>query len=819
MNNRHGDRILAAGRQTTALMHEDCKLGDALALADAPPVDLPALALVTGVTGFLGPHAVQQLLLETGMRLVCLVRADTEELATARMQESLEALGIDSAVIASRVTALAGDLSRPSLGLSPDSFARLCDTVDRVYHLGATVNWTQSYEQLRQTNVLGCLELVRLAVTGRRKPMLFVSTIAVCFAREMEGPVDETTDMSEHAGEMPLAYAQSKWVAESILRRMALRGLPVTVLRPALISGDSRSGIGNRGDLIAAVIEATVATQAAMDCDWLIDFVPVDHVASMICRALDASQRWRVIHLVHDQPRPWRELVLWFNLNGYPVRLIDERNWQDLMFDAKVARQRLLYGYRGFFNGSPRAGVPAKFQSYVGDAQRRVSHEASFAEARRLGLAPVPIDAGLLHRYVRQYQASGVIQPPAIASRETCQPEHRHQAAALAALERIRPQGGGEWIQMPLGAANNGVLSGIAAARLGSQVGVRHFRWSGAPDGQPRDIIVKTKPSDHVLMELTCELASICSPALGTAFRQHGRDLGLAGSHERELAFYERQEPRLSRFLPRTYGILRDGESGLWTIAMQHVGASCASAVPDQLGIWTPRSIAAAIAGIAQVHSIWYRRTADLAGSGYRIEGEAPDRMRARRDLWLALQQYAQPLFEAWGGPSLLRRHESVVNPQLSWLDALFEGHRTLIHNDFNPRNVFLDADSDEELCIIDWELARVGLPQHDLAEFLCFAMDPRCDASQLRRWIEAHRALLGAATGFAIDQAQWYQGLAASLDFLLAERLPMYTLIHKFQPQRFLPRLVRSWLRLRDVVQAGCEGHASEPAAAFGQP
>ena len=60
---------------------------------------------------------------------------------------------------------------------------------------------------------------------------------------------------------------------------------------------------------------------------------------------------------------------------------------------------------------------------------------------------------------------------------------------------------------------------------------------------------------------------------------------------------------------------------------------------------------------------------------------------------------------------------------------------KTLIHNDCNPRNIcirkvtsYQDASSYEDLrqmCIYDWEMARIGVPQHDLAEFLAFVLPP----------------------------------------------------------------------------------------------
>ena len=50
---------------------------------------------------------------------------------------------------------------------------------------------------------------------------------------------------------------------------------------------------------------------------------------------------------------------------------------------------------------------------------------------------------------------------------------------------------------------------------------------------------------------------------------------------------------------------------------------------------------------------------------------------------------------------------------------------KTLVHNDFNPRNCCLRLAHDEEsksLCVYDWELATIHVPQVDVAEFLIFS-------------------------------------------------------------------------------------------------
>ncbi len=86
----------------------------------------------------------------------------------------------------------------------------------------------------------------------------------------------------------------------------------------------------------------------------------------------------------------------------------------------------------------------------------------------------------------------------------------------------------------------------------------------------------------------------------------------------------------------------------------------------------------------------------------------------------------------------------------------------TMIHNDCNPRNICLrrntapsvpsvpapppgDADSlpypdQRSLCMYDWELATIGVPQRDLAEFLAFTLQPSASKETWDELMEFYR-------------------------------------------------------------------------------
>src|SRR5262249_44042584 len=186
--------------------------------------------LLTGATGFVGAHLLHVLLAETAATVTCLVRPDRRGLRggeAERIRGNLEAHGLWRPEWTERIRTVTGDLRRPGLGCSEEQRAMLAQTIDAVFHAAAGVNWVLPYGGLRAGNVLGTLELLRLACRGRAKPFHFLSTLGVCYATDAGRLVlDEDDDTWPLHDRLHLGYAQSKSVAEELVRHAPQRGLP-----------------------------------------------------------------------------------------------------------------------------------------------------------------------------------------------------------------------------------------------------------------------------------------------------------------------------------------------------------------------------------------------------------------------------------------------------------------------------------------------------------------------------------------------------------------------------------------------------------------
>ncbi|MGB0332282.1 MAG: thioester reductase domain-containing protein, partial [Planctomycetota bacterium] len=230
--------------------------------AGPAPSGPPRHLLMTGATGFLGAQALAEILERTEARVTCLIRGGDR----ARVLEALSSRGLEGAE--DRIEVLGSDLEQPGLGLDAFTWARLSEEVDAVLHLAAKVDWVSPYAALRPSNAGGTRELLRLACEHRPKAFHFCSSISVLYARDGVGELDEGAEPLEQLDGLDLGYAAGKAVAEELVLEAGRRGLPITILRPSLIAGDSVTGAGNPGDFLSALMKGCIQLGLAPDLDW-----------------------------------------------------------------------------------------------------------------------------------------------------------------------------------------------------------------------------------------------------------------------------------------------------------------------------------------------------------------------------------------------------------------------------------------------------------------------------------------------------------------------------------------------------------------------
>jgi len=775
---------------------------DSILPDDIRPSDVgsafPRTILLTGATGFLGGYLLRSFLRTTDARVLCLARSNHCDVR-GRIRDNLGHYGIWETEFDDRIEVMAADLSQPRIGLSPLKFDALADSIDAIVHPAASVNWVQPYASLRASNVLAVKELLRLACRGRAKPFNFVSTMGVCFSTIGQREIDESGGSMEDLGGIHLPYAQSKLVAETLVRQAADRGLPVSIFRSSFISGDSISGASNTADFISSFIKGCVRMGAAPDLDWRMDSLPVDYAADVISRlAFPASPLpFRVFHLANPKVRHWRELVLWMNLYGYAVDLISYEDWASRLQAETRLGNDPLRGLAPFF--LRRVDPLYLPQLYEESRKRRVRSAITEATLVDRGFCCPGLSARLIDRYFSYFVESRFLPPVASnANTASCTSEiHTDFFNTIF--------GGSTMVSVPVEfTASDSVIGELTSWKYGPSIGLHAYRIElrsgGLGPSNVLDVVVKIQAKDTEVIEVGTVVAALCDPELGDAYARYPAALGLSGSDTRELGAYSQEDGRFRRHTPYFHGGLKDG--GRTILVFEKLSEMEMMNSTDRVDSWRPAHIEAAIEGIAQIHSIWYRRESELLNQPWLGHVPTGASMREAGALWPALGRHANPIFTTWAGPKFGALQNEVLENMNCWWAEIEAMPRTLIHNDCNPRNLaFRRAEGQLRLCLYDWELATLGLPQHDLAELLCFVLGPCFNREELHGYVECHRMALERASGHTIDRAAWFRGFRLCLYDLMINRLPVYAMIHRFQHQRFLERVVRTWVAIHETL------------------
>lgn len=399
----------------------------------APPATEVKTVLVTGATGFLGRFLMLEWLermAAVGGKVVAIVRGRDDADAYARLAAVFDSGDAQlkahfARLAAGHLEVRNGDLADERMGLSEADWSELAGSVDLIVHPAAFVNHVLPYSQLFGPNVVGTAELIRLAVTGRLKPIINISSIAVTFLPGGSSLLDEDADVraaypvldTEAAG-YATGYGMSKWAGEVLLRNAHEEfGLPVAIFRCGMILAHSRyAGQLNLPDMFTRLLLSISLTGLAPATFYRegvknphYDGLPVDFMAQAISdlgsHTRSGIQTYHVVN-PHTDGISMDTFVDWMSDAGQKIsRIADYADWFDRFTNALKAlpehqRQRtslpLLHNLQKQERGHPL--VPAsRFQEGV--RQRGLGQGGEIPH----------VSADLIAKYLRDLEVTSML--------------------------------------------------------------------------------------------------------------------------------------------------------------------------------------------------------------------------------------------------------------------------------------------------------------------------------------------------------------------------------------------------------------------------
>lgn len=267
---------------------------------------------LTGFPGFLGSALVERLLARypQEVSLSCLIQKKYRRQA----EERVASLAEPHPGWAGRIELYDGDITRPDLGLG-DAYASLQAETVEIYHLAAVYDLGVARELAMRVNVDGTRNMLDFAQgCPHLKRFQYVSTLYV--SGDHPGPFSES-DLSVSQG-FNNYYEETKYLAELDVQQAMAHGLPATIYRPGIVTGDSKSGATQKYDgpyffirWLLRQPEAVALLPVVGDRDEVrVNVVPRDFVVDALdyLSGIEESEG-KVYHLCDPNPLTVNEMI------------------------------------------------------------------------------------------------------------------------------------------------------------------------------------------------------------------------------------------------------------------------------------------------------------------------------------------------------------------------------------------------------------------------------------------------------------------------------------------------------------------------------
>lgn len=290
-------------------------------------------------------------------------------------------------------------------------------------------------------------------------------------------------------------------------------------------------------------------------------------------------------------------------------------------------------------------------------------------------------------------------------------------------------------------------------------------------------VLMKSKALGTEVIDGLRFMASNLNVQLSDTLFEHRQYLEYANCEQKEIQVYHALTNLTNPSIPSFYGAKIDEQAEIYLLFMERLDAGNmllfnSENHPDK---WTEQLKMNAIQAIHDIHTTFVNDAA---------KGNVPsvvvfdpskalelyrqfNRLNAKDYEWLNMEdsfQYLDSVLDQWTEEMPVKKSKL-----------------TLVHNDFNPRNVGVRLDG--RLCIYDWELASYNIPQRDVFEFLAFTLVEDFTSSELESVLKQHFHMMKEWNDTTYSYQDYLDDFKIAGDEFLLTRVSFYlagsTLVH----------------------------------------
>ncbi|GIU81556.1 MAG: 3-beta hydroxysteroid dehydrogenase [Pyrinomonadaceae bacterium] len=313
---------------------------------------------LTGFPGFIAERLLRNLA-RSGDRFFLLVQKQFLQKAS----ESVEKISQQYSIPAENFQIIEGDITQENLGIQREKLEEIKQETTDVFHLAAIYDLEVKREPAYRVNVEGTCnvnEFVKSLPNLNR-----YNYVSTCYVAGKRKGIILETELEHNAGFRNF-YEETKYLAEIEVEKLK-PNLPVTIFRPSVVVGDSKTGETAKYDGIYYLIHYYRMFPSLLrifnvgNDEVKLNIVPVDFVVDGIEKlSKDESAIGKTVALADPNPLTTREIC------DVIVEAITNKKTV-VTPPASLVRWTLNLPFSPAVTGLPHAGVPYFFISQTYD--------------------------------------------------------------------------------------------------------------------------------------------------------------------------------------------------------------------------------------------------------------------------------------------------------------------------------------------------------------------------------------------------------------------------------------------------------------------
>ncbi|MBN1182879.1 MAG: phosphotransferase [Bacteroidales bacterium] len=308
-------------------------------------------------------------------------------------------------------------------------------------------------------------------------------------------------------------------------------------------------------------------------------------------------------------------------------------------------------------------------------------------------------------------------------------------------------------------------------------------------------MMIKSKALDLEVINGLHYLAAVIDIKLADLLFEYREKLEYWNCQIKEIALYEELDKAGIDYIPKYWGKHIDTVREIHLFVLENLNPRELEHINTQKrpDIWTKKQIEDTIVAITKIHQYFESKKKLYQHIGIKpyLPWESAPLFRRFIDL----------MFQANENPDMPER----LNKLYDYLNGLKDEYnqlelpQTIIHNDFNSRNIAIRKSG--KPCIYDWELAVINIPHRDIVEFLSFVLITNFNPEQFLNYLDFHFKLY-AAERPELDRLTWHKGYIYALKEYLITRVSFYEVAGIQARYAFSERILNNSFRMLEILE-----------------